>query len=263
MTREHISPGLRLRHVKGFTLIELLVVISIIALLISILLPALRMAREAGRGVQCLSNQRQLGLTFQLYLQDANDTYVPWRTNDTSIAGNPRWWPGVMLHGRYSSSAMGFACPTFQTVTDLDFSTLVPDSLPISNPNYNLVHYGYNWKHLGTSYSYTDTYDVWSAPARAAQITSPSAMILATDSIDKGYFDSTGVIRGYYVVNDNADGAADSYAVHGRHGGRSAAVLWVDGHATTEPGGADQFAVNGIGVLAYHPPGDPNTYWDR
>lgn len=60
---------------RGFTLIELLVVVAIIAMLISILLPALRDAREQGKLAVCLSNLRSLMTATVLYFQDYNDSF--------------------------------------------------------------------------------------------------------------------------------------------------------------------------------------------
>ena len=62
----------RHRRASAFTLIEILVVVAIIALLISILLPSLRGAREQARRVYCASNLRTIGQGFYFYTQASN-----------------------------------------------------------------------------------------------------------------------------------------------------------------------------------------------
>ena len=66
---------------KIFTLIELLVAIGVVAMLVSMLMPSLHKAREAGRGSVCFSNLRQLGMGVMLYADDFDNWLTPPRFN--------------------------------------------------------------------------------------------------------------------------------------------------------------------------------------
>lgn len=90
---------------SGFTLIELLVVIAVIAILMAILMPALKIAREQARGVNCLANQRSLTQAYIMYADD-NDGSIcgGWARHD-DVGGVPPWVrpPGdVSDSGTYS-----------------------------------------------------------------------------------------------------------------------------------------------------------------
>jgi prepilin-type N-terminal cleavage/methylation domain-containing protein len=93
----------------GFTLIELLVVISIIAILVSILLPALAKARQATQLSQSLSNLRQITIGMNLYAADFKSSLM-WSRNYTTGAALP-YWSGYLMEGDYLTSRTVFKSP--------------------------------------------------------------------------------------------------------------------------------------------------------
>ena len=205
------------RHKGGFTLIELLVVVSIIALLVSILLPALNNARQAAKRTVCASQVRQIGLSMLSYLSDNNDTYMYYSDTFLPIWPDPKntlWYQKLISYGHLENDEI-LACPSHR----VDKDELLR----------NRISYGMS---IAFSIDYGDPaypHKAW----RVIEMKRPSEKIVVVDSANSHFPERAQTYLVYAWWKDPAvTGVGDAYVAYPRDGGWCQAV-WADGHASS------------------------------
>ncbi|MBI4580452.1 MAG: type II secretion system protein [Planctomycetes bacterium] len=140
---------------RGFTLIEVLVVVALIALLVSILLPSLRLAREQSKAVVCQSDLRQIMLGLRLYQQDHRG-WLPlnaWSEYDWGVSKKNLWF--YKLQKKYMPDPKIYICPSDPYGPNFDYNAL-QGTQPHRNARVPSCGYGLNYvvRHFGEPKSF-------------------------------------------------------------------------------------------------------------
>jgi len=232
---------------RAFTLIELLVVIAIIAILAALLLPALAKAKQRSQALQCLNDERQIGLATKLYLDDSRGRMIPlwiqqgaagggvWNYDPTTFiiqSAGFLWWPDNLRLNGYANAPRLFSCPSLvqAAVHAAGGSVSTNNALGISMnyPEYGAIVPAGTW--VAPVY----------APCNENQIALPSQSVVFADGAGISnptqtnpdlWLEVAGTGCAYFRVPSDPAGypVGDSRSVP-RHGQRVNA-LYADGHA--------------------------------
>lgn len=223
------------RH--AFTLIELLVVISIIALLVAILLPALSTARKEAKAIQCGANIRQIALAVHMYANDNQDLLPPYQNRAVSPSV---YWMTLVSEYLHSHRQLGssdvFYCPDFERPAGTG-STTTRTTYGANGGNPENSSTRDNTTHAFLTLTATNA-----TPSRTlSSFRRPTGVLMFGDSMDKDKVPGQTFVWGMPRIRCPIEGATgysastDPYmaatgGLSDRHPNGAANVVFIDGH---------------------------------
>lgn len=183
----------RSRRASAFTLIELLVVISITAILLSIVLPAMRRAKQTAQSIVCRNHLRTLALANQAYASLWDNWYVPVIDTTMTSVSEPTWNSNTAFRTivglEDATTNSGFVMPK-EYLCPVDIQSKESYWLQAGTTYQNYVSYGYNWTDWGpdskspVNWSGNIPSSDWSCRYRVNTLRSPGSKIMFVDAGD-------------------------------------------------------------------------------
>ena len=218
---------------RAFTLVELLVVIAVVAVLASLILPALARSKDSARRIQCVSNIRQLGLAAMMYWDDNGGQTFAYRGAFTN--GGDVFWFGWLQRGAEGERAFDASQGALYRYLDARGLAICP-ALEYISARFKL-------KATGAAYGYGVNRNL-TAPTLAtiARMIRPADTVVFADSAQVNTFQAPAspanpLLEEFYYVHETEKTA------HFRHR-QTAVAAFGDGHVDRERAVPDSYDVN-------------------